>query len=406
MIRVELLGRQRRRSPWSKALLVALVVCGGLYGTHRLFPALAGSLFSAGSAFIPAMQQEAKPSPVAQQEAQQDTAPSPVQEAVSSPVVQREITPDLVAQQDTVPSTAVVPREVEPDLVAQQDTVPSTAAQQELTPEPLAEQEPTTKPVVAQRDTIPRPGMQQEATPSPAREIEPKPATQQGTLPSPVAQQETSPSPARGIASNPVAQREGSTPAPAPPRSTVCHQVMRIGEQAPAGIRLASLNCNSTGAYWLEGASPSHTVLREFRLRLQALALRVSYRTWQEGRALRFTFQGHFAEQDTPPLAALSSGQAERFFGKVAHWADASGLDSLSVHKPIHRALSPVRTHQRQKLLGIGSPQQIDAFLQQLQQVEAVATLGEVLLMPVQSDERGWVKARLYAAVDIIVDAP
>ena len=317
------------------------------------------------------------------------------QEAKPSPVVQQE------AQQDTVPSTAVVQREVEPELVAQPDTFPSTAAQQEIAPEPVAEQEATTK-----RDTIPSPGMQQEATPSPAREIEPKSATQQDTLPSPVTQQETSPSPAREIASNPVAQPEASTPAPAPPRSTVCHQVMRIGEQAPAGIRLASLNCNSTGAYWLEGASPSHTVLREFRLRLQALALRVSYRTWQEGRALRFTFQGHFAEQDTPPLAALSSGQAERFFVKVARWADASGLDSLSIHKPIHRALSPVRTHQRQKLLGIGSPQQIDAFLQQLQQVEAVATLGEVLLMPVQSDKRGWVKARLYAAVDIIVDAP
>ena len=388
MIRVELLGRQRRRSPWSKALLVALVVCGGLYGTHRLFPALAGSLFSAGSAFIPAMQQ--------------DTAPSSAQEAASSPVVQREITPDPVAQQDTVPSPAVVPQEVEPELMAQQDTVPSPAAQQEITPE----QEATPKPAVAQRDTIPSPGMQQEATPSPVQEIEPKPATQQDTLPNPVSQQETSPSPRREIKPKPVVQPEASTPTPTPSRSTVCHQVMRIDEQAPAEIRLASLNCNSTGAYWLEGTSPSHTVLREFRLRLQALPSRVSFRTWQEGRALRFTFQGHFAEQDTPPQAALSSGQAEQFFGKVAHWADASGLDSLAVHEPIPRALSPVRTHQRQKLLGIGSPQQIDAFLQQLQQVEAVATLGEVLLMPVQSDERGWVKARLYAAVDIIVDAP
>ena len=113
-----------------------------------------------------------------------------------------------------------------------------------------------------------------------------------------------------------------------------------------------------------------------------------------------------FADQDTSPLDALSSAQAEQFFGKVARWADASGLDSLSIHKPIHRPLSPTRTQQRQKLRGIGSPQQIDAFLQQLQQAEAVATLGEVLLLPVKSDEHGWVQARLYAAVDIIVDGP
>ena len=43
---------------------------------------------------------------------------------------------------------------------------------------------------------------------------------------------------------------------------------------------------------------------------------------------------------------------------------------------------------------------------QQFQQAEGVATLGEVLLMPVKSDEHGWVAARLYAAVDIVVDEP
>ena len=181
---------------------------------------------------------------------------------------------------------------------------------------------------------------------------------------------------------------------------------MRINEKVSAGIRVSSLNCNSSGEYWLEGTSPSYKVLREFRLRLQALPSRISFSAWSEERTLRFSFQGRFADQDSPPLAPLSSGQAEQFFGKVARWADASGLDSLSIEEPTHRALSSSRTHQRQKLRGLGSPQQIDAFLQQLQQAEEVATLGEVLLMPVKSDENGWVQARLYAAVDIIVDGP
>ena len=181
---------------------------------------------------------------------------------------------------------------------------------------------------------------------------------------------------------------------------------MRIDEQVPTGVRLASLNCNSTGEYRLEGISPSHKVLRTFRLGLQALPLRVSFSTWREERALHFAFQGRFAERDASPLAALSSDQAEEFFGKVAHWADTSGLDSLSIHEPIHGPLSSAGTHQRQKLWGLGSPQQIDAFLQQLQQAEEVAALGEVLLVPVKSDEHGWVQARLYAAVDIIVDEP
>ncbi|MYF92981.1 MAG: hypothetical protein F4184_13080 [Gemmatimonadetes bacterium] len=193
---------------------------------------------------------------------------------------------------------------------------------------------------------------------------------------------------------------------PSPQRSTACHQVMRVDEQVPTGIRVASLNCNSSGEYWLEGTSSSYKVLRMFRLRLQTLPSRVSFSTWQEERTLRFAFQGRFAEQDTPPPAVLSSDQAEQFFGKLARWADASGLDSLSIEEPTHRALSSARTHQRQKLRGLGSPQQINAFLQQLQQAEEVATLGEVLLMPVTSDEHGWVQARLYAAVDIVVDEP
>lgn len=450
MIRVDLLGRQRRWSPWSKTLLSALVVCGGLYGIHMFFPALVGSLFSADSAFSPAAQQEQEdasspvvqreiepeptaqedvPSPVVQQEstpeptAQQEAAPSPVQEATSSPVGQQERTPKSVAQRDTVPSS-----------VAQQEATPSPVVQQEST-KPVAEQEATPKPVVAQQEATPSPGMQQETTPSPVQEIEPKPAApqevalssaaQQDTLPSPVEQQEISsklvaqetasspvqeatPSPGREITSKPETTPSPSTPSqtPSSQRSTACLQIMRIDEQVPAGIRVASLNCNSTGEYWLEGTSPSHKVLRTFRLSLQALPSQVSYRAWQEERTLRFALQGRFAERDTPPLAALPSDQAEQFFSKVVRWADASGLDSLSIQEPIHKSMSPTRTQQRQKLRGLGSPQQIDAFLQQLQQAEKVATLGEILLLPVKSDESGWVQARLYAAVDIIVDGP
>ena len=465
MIRVELLSRQRQWSPWSKALLSALVVCGGLYGIHQLFPALAGSLFRTGSTSKSVVQQETTPKP----ETQQETTPSPVQEIASSPVVQQEttsepvaqqeITPEPVAQQETTPnpeqevaSSPVVQQETMPSPIVQQETMPSPIVQQEITPspivqqeitpepvaqretaprpvaqqdtsKPIAKQEATPKPEVVQREAIPSPGMQQETTPSPVQEIAHKPtaqqevalgsAMQQETTPSsvaqqdsfskPVARQETAPS---SVVQQETAPAPTTSQAPSPQRSTVCHQIMRIDEQVPAGILVASLNCDSPGEYWLEGTSPSYKVLRQFRLRLQALPSRVSFSTWYEERALRFAFQGRFTERDAPPLAALSSDQAEQFFGKVAHWADASGLDSLSIHEPIHRPLSSAGTHQRQKLWGIGSPQQIGAFLQQLQQVEAVATLGEVLLVPVKSDERGWVQARLYAAVDIIVDEP
>ena len=333
---------RQERSSWPKALLSVLVVCGGLYGIHHFFPALTGPIFSASSSLIAAAQQEIAP---------------PRAAIPSSEEAQRAAIPSSEeAQQAAIPSSE------EAISIPVEKTAPKPAAQQEI----------------ARSSTV-----QQEETPSPEQET------------SPVVQREATP-------------RPDSTPSQAssPQRSTVCHQVMRIDQQVPTGIRVASLNCNSSGEYWLEGTSPSYKVLRMFRLRLQTLPSRVSFSAWQEDRTLRFAFQGRFAEQDTPPPAALSSDQAEQFFGKVARWADASGLDSLSIEEPTHRVLSAARTHQRQKLRGIGSSQQINAFLQQLQQAEEVATLGEVLLMPVTSDERGWVQARLYAAVDIIVDEP
>lgn len=362
MIRVELVS-QPRWSPWSKALLLALVVGGGLYGLHHFH--------SSGSAPSPVVEQEVVP-------------PSPVvqQEATPNPVTPQETTPESAAQQETTPSPAVAQQEIESSPAAAQETVSS----------PVAEEEKTSEPVV-QQEASPSPGMQQDTTSSSAQEASPSPVAQRDTTPSP---QEIVP---RKAPLRPV------TSAPAHQRSTACHQAMQIAQQVPAGIRVASLNCNSTGEYWLEGATPSHTVLRTFRLRLQALPSRVSFSTWREERTLRFAFQGRFAEQAPPPRTALSSGQAEQFLGKVARWADASGLDSLSIHEPIHLRSSS-RIQQRQKLRGIGAPQQIDAFLQQFQQAEGVATLGEVLLMPVKSDEHGWVKARLYAAVDIVVDEP
>ena len=430
MIRVELFNRQRRRSPWSKALFSALVICGGLYGIHQFFPALVGSLFSTDSAFIPTTQQEAAPSPVVQR----DTAPKSTaqQETTASPIVQQEITSDPVTQQETAASMGqeaasspvAVQQEITPEPTAQRETAPSSVAQQEeAAPSPVVQQETTASPVV-QQEITPEPVTQRETASSTGQEAASNLVVQQEITSEPAAQQETASSTEQEAVSSPVAVQQETTPNPvvqqettprltptpsqtfSSQRSTACHQAMRIDEQVPAGISVASLNCNSTGEYRLEGISPSHKVLRTFRLGLQALPSQVSFSTWREERTLHFAFQGRFAERDATPLAALSSDQAEEFFGKVAHWADTSGLDSLSIQEPIHGPLSSAGTHQRQKLWGLGSPQQIDAFLQQLQQAEEVAALGEVLLVPVKSDEHGWVQARLYAAVDIIVDEP
>ena len=293
MIRVELVGR--RRSPWPKALLSALIVCGGLYVLYHFH--------YSGSAPSPVTQQEVAPSsPVVEQETapspvvQQKTTPSPVvqQKTAPSPVTQQETTPSPLAQQETTPELATA-QETDSSSVAQQETAPSPAAvQQEIESSPAAAQETVTSPVAEQEKTT-EPVVQQEAVPSPGIEQDTTSSPIQEAPPSPIAQRDTTPSP-REIAPSKAPTR----PAPALQRSTACHQAMQIAQQVPAGIRVASLNCNSAGEYWLEGTTPSHTVLREFRLGLQAFPSRVSFSTWWEERALRFSFQGRFVEQAPP----------------------------------------------------------------------------------------------------------
>ena len=195
-----------------------------------------------------------------------------------------------------------------------------------------------------------------------------------------------------------------------PKRSVACQSAVQINERVPPGIRLASLHCRSAGEYLIEGTSVSPEALRVFKGHLQKIPSELTLSSWSEGKGqtkvLRFQFQGRFAENSSRDLAILSSDQADKLFGKVAHWADESGLDGLLIDKPIAILLPSAHSHQRQKLWGTGSYQQIGAFLSRLDEVEDFAVLGEAILMPVQRGESEWVEARLYVAVDVVVGMP
>ena len=250
------------------------------------------------------------------------------------------------------------------------------------------------------------------------QEVPAVPSADQIVAPGLVAEPVTSP-PTQSALSSPVpsAPMAGLEAAPlqvgsrqVPKRSAACQWALQINERVPAGVRLVSLTCSAAGEYGLEGTCDSEQSLRDFHDQLQQLPSQVSLASWREGKtsdkALRFAFQGRFAVTPSRELATLSQDQATRIFSKVAHWADESGLDGLSIKKIITMPLAAAQTHQRQKLWGTGSYQQISALLDRLQQIEETASLGEVVLMPIHSGERGWVEARLYAAVDVVVGMP
>ena len=348
MIRVELLhGRSRQVPPWAGPALFALVLCGGLYGLNWLYPF--GQIFDSSS-------------------------------------------------QDTVANQELWQEEAN-------DVTDSVAAERSAASDPWAE------------------GAAGDSWSNDAETAETAESSGWGEAPVPVVQETPAVAPREEDrpASVPHVVNDFSQPAvgdgdrpdglrPPPRRSTACHWAVSINERVPPGVRLVSLTCSATGEYGLEGTSASQQSLRAFSEILQKSPSQVTLSSWQEGKAsarvLRFAFDGRFSELPVRALATLSSDQAMRLFGKVARWADESGLDGLLIKKKITMPLPPARIHQRQKLWGTGSYQQIGAFLEKLQQVEEIAVLGEVVLMPIQGDEQGWAEARLYAAVDVVVGMP
>ena len=350
MIRVELLhGHRRQLPPWFGPVLFALVICGGLYGLNWIYPF---GLLLGGSAG----EDEVASQSVWQQE---QSAAADSWAADETDAVQAVDPPDIQIDAPSPPPAAAVAESASWDQVPEEPVQQAPPTQQQVLPPA-----PVAVPVVAASSTPPV-----------------------------VADGE---------------RFDGARQAPR--RSAACQWAVRINERVPRGIRLGSLTCNATGEYGLEGTSASQQSLRALRDLLQKLPSQVSLSSWQEGRAsakvLRFAFQGRFEEMPSRELATLSKDQADRLFGKVAHWADESGLDDLSIKKPITMPLPPSRIHQRQKLWGTGSYQQIGAFFDKLQQVEETAVLGEVVLRPVQTDERGWVEAQVYAVVDVVVGMP
>jgi hypothetical protein len=352
MIRVELLrGRSRQVPPWAGPALFVLVLCGGLYGLNWFYPF--GPLFDSSS-----------------------------QDTVANEELWREeangVTDSVGAEQNA--ASAAWAEGAAGDSWANDaetaETAESSGWGEALVQEPMPVLQET--PVVAPRE-------------------EDRPASV------PLVVSDFS-QPAIGDGDRPDGLR------PPPRRSTACYSVVSINERVPPGVRLVSLTCSATGEYGLEGTSASQQSLRAFSEVLQKSPSQIALSSWQEGKAsarvLRFAFDGRFSELPVRELATLSSDQAARLFGKVARWADESGLDGLLIKTNITMPLPPARIHQRQKLWGTGSYQQIGAFLQKLQQVEEIAVLGEVVLMPIQGDEQGWAEAWLYAAVDVVVGMP
>ena len=195
--------------------------------------------------------------------------------------------------------------------------------------------------------------------------------------------------------------------------SAACLWAVKLSERLPAGARLTSLTCRASGEYSLEGMSGSRKEVEGFLETLEQLPSQVSLSWWREGSPrvgqvyqFKFNFLGQFEELYTRELEHLSASQAQVLAEKIADWARQSGLGELALEEPIETMEKTGSVQRRQKVWATGSYAQIGAFLQRLKQVEDVATLGEVVIVPVYREPQVWERARLYAAVDVLMHRP
>ena len=190
--------------------------------------------------------------------------------------------------------------------------------------------------------------------------------------------------------------------------SPACFQALALCRAIPSGVRFKGLTSNAAGEYTIEGLSTSpEAALEVFKDTLSELS-QVSLEMWRGGqvqgrRVYKFTFQGKLEQFEARQLKPLSAAEAASLVRQVADWARESGLDSLSADAPTRVALGSGLSHQRQKIWARGSYGHITAFAERLRGVAAVASLGELVMIPVYRGGEGWQSARLYAVVDILV---
>ena len=202
---------------------------------------------------------------------------------------------------------------------------------------------------------------------------------------------------------NRVEPAAASAPTGSLESKTACLSAIHILKELPSNSQFELFSCaagrvNLSGLVTVDAAADSvEEVLSEH---LENIVSAVRKTTEQSNH---ISLSGDEKNARKTVLKTLSPGRATEFFAQVEYWADLCGIDDIDLGDQSVISIQDKPARWRRRLVGTGSYEQIQSFLDRVAAKEDFAVIGELILTPVSGADSYNKAVRISSAIDVFV---
>ena len=185
--------------------------------------------------------------------------------------------------------------------------------------------------------------------------------------------------------------------------ATACLSAIHIVKDLPSNSQLELFSCAAGRVQLLglvDGDAAADSVEEELSEHLENIVSAVRKTTEQYNH---ISLSGDERSARTTVLKTLSPGRAKEFFAQMEYWADLCGIDDIDLGDHSVISMQDEPTRWRRRLVGTGSYEQIQSFLDRVAAKEDFAVLGELILTPVSGADSYNKAVRVSSAIDVFV---
>ncbi len=185
--------------------------------------------------------------------------------------------------------------------------------------------------------------------------------------------------------------------------TTACLSATHIVKELPSNSQFELFSCaagrvNLSGLVTVDAAADS--VEEELSEHLENIVSAVRKANEQ---ANHISLSGDEKNARTTVLKTLSPSRATEFFAQVEYWADLCGIDDIDLGDQSVISTQDKPARWRRRLVGTGSYEQIQSFLDRVAAKEDFAVIGELILTPVSGADSYNKAVRISSAIDVFV---